>query len=173
MKKQSTHGNSGQKPYTDSGFHNDQKSFTYEDFEGKLDIPAEDILREPQAQYNYHRQGEYTLEDYYALPDDQRVELIDGVFYVMEAPTVTHQYGLMDVCIQLETYIRSQNGTCLALPSPVDVQLDCDDRTMVEPDIVVVCDWDKIINRCIYGAPDLVMEVLSPSTLRKDECVII
>ena len=50
----------------------------------------------------------------------------------------------------------------------MDVQLDCDDRTMVQPDVLVVCDRDKIIKRCIYGAPDFVVEILSPSTKRKD-----
>ncbi len=171
MSRQRTHDGSGQKPFFDSEHHNEQKSYNYEERDGRLDIPEEDILREPEAQYNYHRQGEYTLEDYYALPDDQRVELIDGVFYVMEAPTVTHQYGLSDVWMQLYNYIDAQNGTCQVFHAPVDVQLDCDDRTMVEPDILVVCDWDKIFNRCIYGAPDLVMEVLSPSTSRKDQTI--
>ena len=51
--------------------------------------------------------------------------------------------------------------------APIDVQLDCDDKTMVEPDVVIVCDRDKIINRCIYGAPDFIIEVLSKSTKRR------
>ena len=52
--------------------------------------------------------------------------------------------------------------------APVDVQLDCDDKTMVEPDVIILCDRSKDINRCIYGAPDFVAEVLSKSTRRKD-----
>ena len=52
--------------------------------------------------------------------------------------------------------------------SPLDVQLDCDNKTMVQPDVVVVCDRDKIIKRCVYAAPDLVVEVLSPYTKKKD-----
>lgn len=54
------------------------------------------------------------------------------------------------------------------LPFPVDVQLDCDDKTMVQPDVIVVCDHDKIIDRCIMGAPDFVVEILSTSTMKKD-----
>ena len=52
--------------------------------------------------------------------------------------------------------------------SPVDVQLDCDDKTMVEPDVIIVCDRSKIIRKCVYGAPDFVMEVLSKSSKKKD-----
>ena len=52
--------------------------------------------------------------------------------------------------------------------APVDVQLNCDNRTMVEPDVIVVCNRDKIIRRCVYGAPDFIVEVLSPSTKKKD-----
>ena len=110
----------------------------------------------------------YTLEDYYALPDDQRVELIDGVFYDMAAPAVAHQIACAAIWSQLSSYIRRQKGTCLPLVSPVDVQLDRDDRTMVQPDVLVVCNRKKVINRCIYGAPDFIVEVLSESTARKD-----
>ena len=52
--------------------------------------------------------------------------------------------------------------------SPIDVQLDCDDKTMVQPDILILCDRSKLIRRCIMGAPDLIIEILSPSTKRKD-----
>lgn len=112
--------------------------------------------------------GSYTLEDYYRLPDDQRVELIDGYFYDMSAPTTAHQIicGLLHA--RLLAYVSSKKGPCLPLVSPVDVQLDCDDRTMVQPDVLVVCDLDKVINRCVYGAPDFVIEILSPSTRKKD-----
>ena len=52
--------------------------------------------------------------------------------------------------------------------APIDVQLDCDDKTMIQPDIYIVCDRDKIKDFGIYGAPDFVLEVLSPSTRKKD-----
>ena len=54
------------------------------------------------------------------------------------------------------------------MAAPMDVQLDCDDKTMVQPDVMVVCDRDKITRKCIYGAPDLAVEILSDSTKKKD-----
>ena len=114
------------------------------------------------------KQGEYTVEDYYALPDDMRVELIDGVFYDMASPTSIHQVLLVEMLMQIASYIKSRRGKCVPMVSPLDVQLDCDDRTMVQPDLLVVCDRDKVHKQVVYGAPDLVVEVLSPSTRRKD-----
>ncbi|MGN1414093.1 MAG: Uma2 family endonuclease [Anaerovoracaceae bacterium] len=114
------------------------------------------------------RPGEYTLEDYYALPDDQKAELIDGVLYDMATPTVAHQMIIGHLYNCISGHIISKKGRCLPLFAPVGVQLDCDDKTMVEPDVVIVCDRTKVINRCIYGAPDFIAEVLSPSTKRKD-----
>ncbi len=142
------------------------KAFYYAE---QTDLNKEDQVHEPEALYDYKRQGEYTLEDYYALPDDRRVELIDGVFFEMDAPGTDHQTAAAQIFRQLDEYIDSQGGSCVPFVSPIDVQLDCDDRTMVEPDVVLLCDMKKNVGRCIYGAPDLVMEVLSPSTSRKDQ----
>ncbi|MCD8119230.1 MAG: Uma2 family endonuclease [Lachnospiraceae bacterium] len=129
-------------------------------------------LREPEVAYGHRKQqGEYTLEYYYSLPDDMRVELIDGVIYDMSAPTFAHQSVAADLCVAFATYIRSKHGSCKAVPGPVDVQLDRDDRTMVQPDVVILCNKDKLRNGVIFGAPDLVVEVLSPSTGKKDRTV--
>ena len=130
------------------------------------DTPS--MVCEPSYAYNVKKQGEYTLEDYYQIPDDQRVELIDGVIYDMSAPTSTHQIIAGNLFAQLLNYVRSKKGKCMPMISPLDVQLNCDNKTMVQPDVVVVCDRDKIIKRCVYGAPDLVVEVLSPYTKKKD-----
>ena len=113
------------------------------------------------------KQGEYTLEDYYALPEDHRAELIDGVLYDMTSPTTTHQTIALQISHQMLMQCDDHEG-CEVYISPVDVQLDCDDRTMVQPDVVILCDGDKDVNRCIYGAPDFVLEVLSPSTRSRD-----
>lgn len=114
--------------------------------------------------YQVKKQGEYTLEDYYALPADQRYELIDGVLYDMAAPAVTHQ----EIAVALRKYIKDKGEKCKVFMSPVDVQLDKDDKTMVQPDAFLVCDQSKNTGRCIYGAPDMVIEVASPSTRKKD-----
>lgn len=69
---------------------------------------------------------------------------------------------------RLLAYVTSKKGACLPIVSPVDVQLDCDDKTMVQPDVIIVCDRNKVIGHCVYGAPDFIVEILSPSTRRKD-----
>lgn len=114
------------------------------------------------------RQGEYTAEDYYQLPDDIRVELIDGVFYYMASPSHLHQFIGGFIHSKMLNFVLSRKGPCLPFISPVDVQLDCNEKTMVQPDVVILCDPSKNRNGCIYGAPDFVMEVLSPSTRKKD-----
>ena len=113
-------------------------------------------------------QGDYTLEDYYRLPEDRRVELIDGVIYDMGAPTFTHQTIGGKMYILINDYIRKKGGKCIPVLSPVDVCLDCDDKTMVQPDLIIICDKDKIRRWGIMGAPEFVLEVLSDSTRTKD-----
>ena len=130
------------------------------------------LLRESANAYMTKKQGEYTLDDYYhVIPDDMRVELIDGVIYNMTAPTSAHQLIGGFIHSRLLQHVLEKGGSCLPMISPLDVQLDCDEKTMVQPDVVIVCDRDKIINRCIYGAPDLIIEVLSKSTKKKDSVI--
>lgn len=131
-------------------------------------VNQSDRVCETVVPYGQKKQGEYTLEDYYALPEDKRYELIDGVLYEMTAPTTLHQIIALQMCYQIEKFIEGKEGSCMTYIAPVDVQLDCDDKTMVEPDVIILCDRSKDINRCIYGAPDFVAEVLSKSTRRKD-----
>lgn len=114
------------------------------------------------------KQGEYTLEDYYTLPDERRVELIDGVIYDMSAPTFVHQQISGEIYATIRSYINRKGGECLPMYSPVDVRLDCDNRTMVQPDVLILCDKDKIRKWGIDGAPDFCLEITSESTGRKD-----
>jgi len=127
-----------------------------------------DAVREA-AVYNVpKRQGNYTIEDYYDLPEERRAELIDGVFYDMSSPTFVHQQIAGEVYLQISNFIRKNKGQCLPVISPIDVRLDCDDKTMVQPDVLILCDKGKIQKWGIMGAPDFVLEILSPSTKRKD-----
>ena len=110
----------------------------------------------------------YTLEDYYAFPDEVRVELIDGKVFYMSTPTTAHQMAVTKLVAQSVHYIEKKGGDCVPFPAPVDVQLDCDEFTMVQPDFLIVCDKDKLRHDRIYGAPEFVAEVLSPSTSKRD-----
>ena len=115
------------------------------------------------------KQGDYTLEDYLALPDDQRVELIDGVFYDMAAPFVVHQFIATQIGHQLMGFVEGNNGPCKPVLSPVDVQLDKDDKTVVQPDVLIICKPEILIkNGRVFGAPDFIIEILSKSTRKKD-----
>lgn len=120
---------------------------------------------------NPRKQGEYTLEDYYALPDERRVELIDGVIYDMAAPTTVHQMLAQQFFMDIALYIRAKKGACEVFIAPLDVQLDRDDRTMVEPDVLIICDPEKIRKKNIYGAPEFILEILSPSSRTLDALI--
>lgn len=124
-------------------------------------------VREESA-YCVSKQGSYTVEDYRELPEEQRVELIDGYFYDMASPTVLHQRIAGEIYRQISNFVLENNGECLPLMSPIDVQLDCDEKTMVQPDVVILCDRDKLCKWGIFGAPDFILEVISPSTKKKD-----
>ncbi len=143
----------------------DKEQIFYDDLLSKA---ADMKVSEHAFAYGVKQQGDYTLEDYYALPDDQRVELIDGVFYNMESPLFAHQRTCGEIYRQIANYIMDCGGSCIPFIAPVDVQLDCDDKTMVQPDVGILCDQSKRRKRVIFGAPDFLVEVLSPSTRRKD-----
>lgn len=132
-------------------------------------------LKEPEPAYaagtNPKRKmpGEYTLDDYMALPDDIRVELIDGYFYDMVAPHFLHQMIAIQIGYQLMNYVEKKKGPCKPVLSPIDVQLDRDNKTVVQPDVIILCDPLTLVkNGRVFGAPDFVIEILSPSTRKKD-----
>ena len=130
---------------------------------------ADTAICEPSGAYSTQpEEKRHTIEEYYALPEDQRVELIDGVFYDMGAPSMIHQRILGDLYILLRECADRHGMPCEVYLSPCDVRLDRDDYTMVQPDLLVFChEYDP--NAIRYeGAPDLVIEILSPSTRMKD-----
>ena len=129
---------------------------------------ADTMTVREEAEYQIHTQGSYTVEDYRVLPEERRVELIDGVFYDMASPTFLHQRITGEIHRQIANFILDRGGDCQSFVFPVDVQLDCDEKTMVQPDVGILCQDDKIRKWGVYGAPDFLLEVISPSTKRKD-----
>lgn len=105
-----------------------------------------------------------TVNDYESLGDDHRVELINGVFYDMATPTAEHQLISQRIIRSFEDYIMSNHGKCIPLIAPFDVQIKKDDINMVEPDIMIICDKDKIQRNKIFGAPDLIVEIVSKTS---------
>lgn len=122
-------------------------------------------------------QAHYTVEDYLQWPDEIRCELIGGEIWDMSpAPTVDHQELISSLHVEIALFLREQEKSgrgggkppCRVLESPVDVVLAFD--TVVQPDLIVVCDPVKLANRKnVQGAPELVVEVLSPATAAKDK----
>lgn len=124
----------------------------------------DNLIKESTVPYRAKRDGEYTVEDYRAIPDECRVELIDGSFFTMYAPTTIHQMFITAILRVMDAYIRKNKGKCIAMAAPVDVQLDENNETMMQPDVLVLCDRDRIRRWGIWGAPDLVVEITSPSS---------
>ena len=110
----------------------------------------------------------HTIEDIYALPDGQRAELIDGEMYMLAPPSSRHQEILMNLSSSIHQYIKYGQGDCKVFPAPFAVFLNEDDRTYVEPDISVICDKSKLDDRGCNGAPDWVIEIVSPSSRKMD-----
>ena len=137
-------------------------------YQNNVERSSNQSFREPAASYGPARKDEYTIRDYFALPEDTRAELIDGRFFYMEAPGVLHQELSAALAFEFKSHVSESRGECRVLYSPCAVKLDADNRTMVEPDVLVVCDRTKIGRHYINGAPDLIIEILSKSTRRRD-----
>lgn len=110
----------------------------------------------------------FTEEDYYKLPEDVRAELIYGQFYAMSSPNRIHQEILNFLSTEINIYLRSKGGPCKIYPAPFAVKLFDDDKTVVEPDISVICDPNKLTDRGCTGAPDWIIEIVSLSNPRHD-----
>jgi Uma2 family endonuclease len=107
--------------------------------------------------------------DYCAWDDDERWELIDGVPYLMTAPSITHQRILLELAGQFRDFLKGK--PCEVFVAPLDVRLNAlgdDDYDVFQPDILVVCDETKLDERGCNGAPDMVIEVISSSTAKYD-----
>lgn len=110
----------------------------------------------------------YTTDFIDSLPDDTRAELIDGQIYYQATPSDSHQSIVFDLGLTIGNYIRSKNGNCKVRLAPYAVYLNNDKENHVEPDISVICDHSKINDDGCHGAPDFIIEVVSPSSKKKD-----
>lgn len=110
----------------------------------------------------------YTIEDIYALPDGERAELIDGNIYYMAPPSTKHQRIIGKLFNIISNYISSKGGDCEPFIAPFAVFLNENDKTYVEPDISVICDRNKLTDKGCNGAPDWIIEIVSPSSKRMD-----
>lgn len=110
----------------------------------------------------------YTTEDIYALPEGTRAELIDGQIYYMAPPTRKHQDIAFALSRKIADYIDSKHGTCRTYIAPFAVFLNEDDKNYVEPDISVICDKSKLNDKGCVGAPDWILEIVSPGSRRID-----
>lgn len=110
----------------------------------------------------------YTIDDIYALPEGTRAELIDGQLYYMAPPNRRHQEIAGEIYTSIYNYIKSKNGPCKPYIAPFAVFLNPDSKNYVEPDISVICDKNKLTDLGCTGAPDWVIEIVSPGSRRMD-----
>jgi len=116
----------------------------------------------------------FTYAEYCGWPDEERWELIAGEAWDMSpAPDTAHQAAVTELAYSLHGHFRGQSG-CQVFVAPTDLLLpavdeaDEDVETVVQPDLLVVCDRDKVRDACVRGAPELVVEIVSPATARRD-----
>lgn len=118
------------------------------------------------------RERAYTIDDIYALPEGERAELIDGQIYYMAPPSTTHQRLLSFLHLEIASYIRNHEGACEVFPAPFAVFLQPEnpkyEKDYLEPDLSVICDPNKVDDKGCQGAPDWVIEIVSPGSRRQD-----
>ena len=109
-----------------------------------------------------------TLEQYEALPKDVRAEVFEGIVYDMASPSEIHQTISTELTTILNNYIKSKKGSCKVFHAPFDVKLNDEPLTIVQPDLMIICDQDKLDgNRC-NGAPDFIIEIVAPGNASDD-----
>jgi Uma2 family endonuclease len=131
----------------------------------KNNNPPDSEVREALPKYDKL----YTYSDYLQWDDDERYELIDGAPYLMSAPNRRHQELLGNLHLQIGPYLKGKK--CKVYLAPFDVRLNADklDDTVVQPDLLIVCDHSILNDAGCAGAPDMVVEILSPSTSSYDK----
>ena len=114
------------------------------------------------------QQGEFTVEDLEHLPNGVSAELVDGVIHYMTVPSTLHQAVGGELYFQISSFLRRRRGDCKVFIPSFGVRPDDSGKTFFVPDLTVICDKHKIRKDGCHGAPDLIVEILSPSTRRWD-----
>ena len=109
-----------------------------------------------------------TLDQYEAYSENERIEVFDGIIYDMASPSQEHQTILTELLVTIRNYIKSKVGNCSVFPAPFDVKLSNKPLTIVQPDIMIVCDKNKLDGKRCNGAPDFIIEIISPSNAADD-----
>ena len=117
----------------------------------------------------------YTYKDYILYDENERIEIIDGTIYNMSpAPSRIHQKLITEILAEIRNYIKANNGSCEVYPAPFDVILKNDDeiiedcKNIIQPDISVICDKNKLTDKGCTGSPDMIVEVVSPYNPNND-----
>lgn len=111
--------------------------------------------------------GSITLAQYEALPEDKRVEVFDGVIYDMASPSQAHQTISMELSTLINTYIKKKKGSCRVFTAPFDVKLSDHPLTIVQQDIMVICDKNKLDGK------DATVLLISSLSLRCLLCILL
>ena len=132
-------------------------------------------MAESSFQLEVKPDQKYTYADYLTWPEDERWEIIDGKAYAQAAPSWRHQSISTELTTQFQFYFRDK--PCRVLAAPFDVFLDeqkkkaKEKNTVVQPDLVVICEEEKLKDDGYHGAPTIVVEIVSPSTNKKDRLI--
>ncbi|MDO5133370.1 MAG: Uma2 family endonuclease [Eubacteriales bacterium] len=149
----------------------------YRDLVGTEQADPGEMLREAEEDTLYRKKllergpdpdKVYTIEDFRQLPEGFRAELVDGKLFFMESPSTLHQEIVGELYFAVAGFVKSNGGSCRPFIAPYDVYLNGDESRILEPDLIVVCEPDKIREHGCCGAPDWVVEVTSPSTRKRD-----
>lgn len=109
-----------------------------------------------------------TLEQYESLPEHKRVEVFDGIAYDMASPSQIHQSVSMQLCTVINNYILHKKGPCRIFSAPFDVKLSDQPLIIVQPDIMVICNENNLDEKRCNGAPDFIIEIVSPENPADD-----
>lgn len=140
--------------------------------EPSADIDNMDLYRgrrraEEEKIIRSRKQGQFTIEDLEGMPEDVRYEICDGKLIKMEAPTTIHQLLAAEIYLQIRNYIIKHAGKCIPYIAPLDVQFDDEGKDVFKPDVFIVCS-DEFEPGRVYGAPDLIIEIISPASKKYD-----